>query len=89
VTSAGARFIGHRRTDRYCRGGEGDGDAMAATLAALDGVAAVLCAKIGERPQARLAAAGIEACEQYAFEYIEASAITWYATRSQTLAASA
>jgi nitrogen fixation protein NifB len=89
VTSAGARFIGHRRTDRYCRGGEGDSDAMAATLAALEGVSAVLCAKIGERPRARLAAAGIEATDQYAFEYIEASAITWYANRSQTLAASA
>jgi nitrogen fixation protein NifB len=89
VTSAGARFIGHRRGDRYCRGGEGNGDAMAATLAALQGVAAVLCARIGEKPRQRLAAAGIEATDQYAFEYIEASAIRWYANRSQTLAASA
>lgn len=82
VTSAGAKFVGHRRTDKYCVGGHGEADAMAVTLAALEGVTAVLCAKIGEKPKARLAEAGIIATDQYAFEYIEASAITWYATQA-------
>jgi nitrogen fixation protein NifB len=81
VTSAGAKFISHRRTDKYCVGGTDDSDALTTTLAALDGVAAVLCAKIGDKPKARLAEAGIIASDQYAFEYIEASAITWYASR--------
>ena len=52
---------------------------MAATLAALEGVSALLCAKIGERQ--RLAAAGITASDAYAFEYIEASAIAWRSIR--------
>lgn len=82
VTSAGAKFISHRRTDKYCVGGTDDGDALTTTLAALEGVAAVLCAKIGDKPKQRLAEAGIIASDQYAFEYIEASAITWYASRN-------
>ena len=91
VTSAGAKFITHRRTDKYCVGGADDGDALTTTLAALEGVSAVLCAKIGDKPKQRLAEAGIIATDQYAFEYIEASAITWYASReaSSDVAASA
>jgi nitrogen fixation protein NifB len=83
VDSRGARFVGHRRTEKYCGDGHGEGAAMAATIAALEGVSAVLCAKIGERPRERLAAAGVVATAQYAFEYIEASAITWCSTRFQ------
>jgi len=91
VTSAGARFIGLRRSDKYCVGGHGQGDVLAATIAALDGVSAVLCAKIGDNPRRCLAAAEIEASDRYAFEYIEASAITWYANRkaSSEMAATA
>lgn len=89
VTSAGARFIGHRRTDKYCVGGQSDGNAFDTTLKALEGVACVLCAKIGESPREKLAAAGIEATDRYAFEYIEASAITWYADKARTGAAAA
>ena len=48
------------------------------------GVSALLCAKIGERPRERLAAAGVVATDQYAFEYIEASAIAWCSTRFET-----
>jgi nitrogen fixation protein NifB len=89
VTSAGAKFIGHRRTDKYCVGGHGEADAIATSIAALEGVTAVLCAKIGERPRERLAAAGIEVSDQYAFEYIEASAITWFAARARSAAVAA
>ena len=84
VDSRGARFVGHRRTEKYCGDGHGEDAAMAATIAALEGVSAVLCAKIGERPRERLAAAGVAATDRYAFEYIEASAITWCSTRFQT-----
>ena len=83
VTRSGAKFVGLRRTDKYCSDGHGEDDAMATTIAALDGVTAVLCAKIGQRPRARLAEAGIIASDHYGFEYIEASAITWYASRMQ------
>ncbi len=89
ITSSAAKFIGHRRTDRYCAGGHGSAEAFDATVKALDGVAAVLCAKIGQAPREKLAAAGIEATDQYAFDYIEASAITWYAARTRSAAAAA
>jgi nitrogen fixation protein NifB len=84
VDSRGARFVGHRRTEQYCGDGHGEDAAMAATIAALEGVSALLCAKIGERPRERLAAAGVTATDQYAFEYIEASAITWCLTSFRT-----
>jgi nitrogen fixation protein NifB len=83
VDSRGARFVGHRRTEKYCGDGHGEDAAMEAAIAALEGVSAVLCAKIGERPRERLAAAGVTATDRFAFEYIEASAITWCSTRFQ------
>jgi Dinitrogenase iron-molybdenum cofactor len=47
--------------EAYCGERRGDDAAMEATLAALEGVSALLCAKIGERPRERLATAGITA----------------------------
>ncbi|MFO1127282.1 MAG: nitrogenase cofactor biosynthesis protein NifB [Rhodospirillales bacterium] len=67
----GIRFVGHRCIERYCRGGDGDDDVLEATIAALDGISAVFCAKIGRCPADALAAAGITVSEAYAFEYIE------------------
>jgi nitrogen fixation protein NifB len=89
VNSFGVRFVGLRRTDKYCVGGSGEDDVLSSTITALDGVSVVLCAKIGEQPRKRLAAAGIAATDQYAFEYIEASAITWYAAQAQAGATAA
>ncbi|HEY0283667.1 MAG TPA: nitrogenase cofactor biosynthesis protein NifB [Rhizomicrobium sp.] len=86
VDSRGARFAGHRRADAYCQGGMGEEDALDGILKSLDGVSAVLCAKIGAAPRQKLEAAGIAASEQYAFEYIEASAIAWYLARRQSAA---
>jgi nitrogen fixation protein NifB len=67
----GIRFVGHRRIERYCQGGDGDDETLTATLAALDGIALVLCARIGRCPAERLAAAGITVSQDFAFEYIE------------------
>ncbi|MFO1154101.1 MAG: nitrogenase cofactor biosynthesis protein NifB [Rhodospirillales bacterium] len=69
----GIRFVGHRRIDRYCSGGDGDDDVLATTIAALEGISTVLCAKIGRCPSEGLAAAGITVSEAYAFEYIESA----------------
>jgi nitrogen fixation protein NifB len=68
---AGVRLAGHRRAAQYCQGGYGEDDALDATIALLDGVSAVLCARIGENPSERLAAAGIRAVDEHAHEYIE------------------
>jgi nitrogen fixation protein NifB len=67
----GIRFVGHRRIERYCQGGDGDDDSLEATIAALAGVGTVLCARIGRCPEDRLKAAGIVARQDFAFEYIE------------------
>lgn len=68
------RFIGARRVDRYCGGGDTCGDAesaLAGTLRALDGCAAVLCSKIGYEPWGTLEAAGIQPNGEHALEPIE------------------
>lgn len=78
VDACGARFVGHRRTEAYCRGGTGESGALDAAIRALQGVDAVLCARIGQNPREKLAEAGIAAIDAYAFEYIESSAVAWY-----------
>ncbi len=85
----GVRLVGHRRAQHYCQGGDGDDDALAQTIAALDGIGLVLCAKIGACPKERLAAAGIRAIDDYAFDYIEtAVAALFKAETARDLAAS-
>lgn len=67
----GLRFIGHRRIDRYCSGGDGNDSTLDATIAALSGVGHVLCAKIGHCPREQLTEAGITVSDAQAFDYIE------------------
>lgn len=72
------RLVGHRRAGRYCQGGSGEEDVLAATISALEGVRAVLCAKIGRCPREELDRAGIKAVENYAFEYIETAVAQFF-----------
>ncbi|TCO72790.1 nitrogenase cofactor biosynthesis protein NifB [Rhodovulum euryhalinum] len=67
----GIRFVGHRRADNYCLGGHGDSERMEEILRVLADVPYVLCAKIGDGPRKRLAAAGIEAIDSLGQDYIE------------------
>jgi nitrogen fixation protein NifB len=78
VSRTGARLVGRRAVERYCVGGEGEEDALAGTLRALDGCRAVLVAKIGRCPNTQLVAAGIEAVTEQAFVPIEAAAVAWF-----------
>ncbi|MBI2311489.1 MAG: nitrogenase cofactor biosynthesis protein NifB [Betaproteobacteria bacterium] len=78
VSAAGARFVGHRKIDHYCLGGYEDDEAMPSILEALNGCAAVLVAKVGHCPRRELEQAGIEAVEDYAHEYIGASALRYF-----------
>lgn len=71
VGPGGAKFVGHRRVENYCRGGEGETDVLTATVTALSDCVAVLVARIGERPSRTLREAGIEPVSAYAFEFIE------------------
>ncbi len=78
VTGAGAKLIGHRKTELYCAGddtcGEGD-DVLAKTIRALQGCEVVLCARIGYEPWGRLEAAGIQPNGEHPMEEIEPACI--------------
>jgi nitrogen fixation protein NifB len=78
----GLRFIGTRRADRYCQGGDGEDDVLDATIAALSGVSLVLCAKIGRCPSRQLAAAGIRSSDGFALHYIETAIAGFFAAEA-------
>jgi nitrogen fixation protein NifB len=74
ASAAGAKLIGHRKTDLYCGGDDtcGDGESvLAKTIRALAGCEAVLCSKIGFEPWGQLEAAGIAPNGEHALEPIE------------------
>jgi nitrogen fixation protein NifB len=55
----------------------------------LEGVDAVLCAKIGACPKDELDAAGIKASDAYAFEFIETAVADFFASARECAAACA
>jgi nitrogen fixation protein NifB len=78
LSTAGAKFVGHRRVDLYCQGGFGDEDNLATVIRAINDCHAVFVAKIGGCPKADLTTAGIDPVDRYAGQFIEKSAITWF-----------
>jgi nitrogen fixation protein NifB len=78
LSSAGAKFVGHRRVDLYCQGGWGEEDALETVIRAINDCTAVFVAKIGHCPKDDLIKAGIEPVDQYAYEFIEQSAIAYF-----------
>jgi nitrogen fixation protein NifB len=82
ATAAGAKLIGHRKTDLYCDGGDtcGDGESvLAKTIKALEGCEAVLCSKIGYEPWGELEAAGIRPNGEHAMEPVEEAVVAvWH-----------
>ena len=78
ATEAGAKLIGHRKTDKYCGGSEtcGDGESRIDRIVrALEGCEVVLCAKIGIDPWSRLEASGIRPDVEHAMEPVEEAVI--------------
>jgi len=78
LSTAGAKFVGHRRVDLYCQGGFGDDHSLETVTRAIADCAAVFVAKIGGCPKADLQKSGIEPIDQYAHEFIEQSAIAYF-----------
>jgi nitrogen fixation protein NifB len=78
VSTAGTKFVGHRRVDLYCQGGFGDEDKLPTVIRAIADCTAVFVAKVGACPKEELLKAGIEPVEQYAHEFIEQSAIAYF-----------
>ncbi len=77
----GVRFIGHRRTDRYCFGIDTCGEeesVLAGTIRILEGCEAVLCSKIGYDPWRQLEDAGIQPHGEYAMDPIEDAVMAVY-----------
>ena len=58
LSTAGAKFVGHRRVDLYCQGGFGDEDSLESVIRAINDCAAVFVAKIGGCPKDDLQKAG-------------------------------
>jgi nitrogen fixation protein NifB len=82
ASEEGVRFLGHRKTDLYCSGGDTCGEAetvLSRTVKALEGCEAVLCSKIGFEPWGALEAAGIQPNGEHAMEPIEAAVQAVYA----------
>ncbi|NCC40858.1 MAG: nitrogenase cofactor biosynthesis protein NifB [Gammaproteobacteria bacterium] len=81
ATAQDVRFIGHRKVDLYCSGGDTCGDAETAlskTIRSLSGCEAVLCAKIGYEPWGLLEEAGIVPNGEHAMEPIEEAVAAVY-----------
>lgn len=78
VSAQGVGFIGHRKVDQYCEGGWGEDATLDGVIAALEGVAIVLCAKVGDCPKESLAKAGIGVSDEFAHDWIEAGIAAWY-----------
>ncbi|WP_174202156.1 nitrogenase cofactor biosynthesis protein NifB [Methyloceanibacter sp. wino2] len=78
VSTAGAKFVGHRRVDLYCQGGYGEEDALETVIRAIQDCTAVFVSKIGGCPKNDLKEAGIDPVDEYALEFIEKSAIAYF-----------
>jgi nitrogen fixation protein NifB len=78
VSAAKALFVGHRRVDQYCQGGEGDDAQLPSVVRAINDCHAVLVAKIGACPKDELTAAGVEPVDAYVGEFIEKAALSWF-----------
>ncbi|WP_246237552.1 nitrogenase cofactor biosynthesis protein NifB [Caldichromatium japonicum] len=82
VTGAGAKLVGHRKTDRYCSGDDTCGEAvdvLGNTIEALKDCEVVLCSKIGYEPWSRLEAAGIQPNGEHPMEEIEPACVAvWH-----------
>lgn len=81
ATETDVRFIGHRKVDLYCSGGDTCGDAettLSKIIRTLEGCEAVLCSKIGYEPWGQLEEAGIAPNGEHAMEPIEEAVAAVY-----------
>lgn len=81
ASSQGVRFVGYRKADRYCGGGDtcGDGEsALAGIIRILEGCEAVLCSRIGYEPWELLEQAGVQPNGEHAMEPIEEAVMAVY-----------
>jgi len=87
VSKTEALFVGHRRVDLYCQGGYGEDEQLPSIVRAINDCHAVLVSKIGACPKDELKAAGIDPVDEYAHEFIEKAALSWFAKYRARIAA--
>ncbi|EGV28323.1 nitrogenase cofactor biosynthesis protein NifB [Thiorhodococcus drewsii AZ1] len=81
ASATDVRFIGARKVDLYCSGGDTCGDAettLQKIIRTLSGCEVVLCSKIGYEPWGQLEAAGIVPNGEHAMEPIEEAVAAVY-----------
>ncbi len=86
ASPVGVRFVGHRKTDLYCSGGDTCGETesnLDKTIRALEGCEVVLCSRIGIAPWEALEALGIQPSSEHALERIEAAVAAAYNEMAQ------
>jgi nitrogen fixation protein NifB len=86
VSKDEALFVGHRRVDLYCQGGFGEDEQLPSIVNAINDCHAVLVAKIGACPRDELKTAGIEPVDEFAHEFIEKAALSWFNNYRQRIA---
>lgn len=80
VVGDSCHFIEKRDVEHYCLGNHSSKTAMAVILETINDCHAVFVAKIGDGPTEKLAAIGVEAVSDYAWEPID-DALVDYARR--------
>jgi predicted Fe-Mo cluster-binding NifX family protein len=81
VTPDQVAFVESRDVDHYCHGQTGDQSAMARILVTIADCQAVFVARVGDGPRDKLAAIGVEAVDQYAWEEIEPALLDYACKR--------
>jgi len=89
VSATQALFVGHRRVDQYCQGGDGDDAQLPSVVRAINDCHAVLVAKMGACPKDELTAAGVEPVDAFVGEFIEKAALSWFADYCERIASGA
>lgn len=77
VNAEACQLLEKRQVEHYCLGGTSSKTAMAGILEAVKDCHAVFVAKIGDGPTEKLAAIGVQAVSEYAYEAIEESLIDY------------
>lgn len=77
VSDNECRLVERREVSHFCLGGHSDKSALVNILETIKDCSAVFVAKIGDGPTEKLAARGIAAVSEYAWEEIEHSLLSY------------
>jgi predicted Fe-Mo cluster-binding NifX family protein len=83
VSPGNCRLLEQRDVAHYCHGNRGSSSAMEQILATIQDCQAVLVARIGDGPTQKLAAIGIQAVTDYAYQGIEGALLDYVAKQVQ------